>query len=80
MAVNSSPLSREYELRSLNLPTLIIHGSLDPFFPIEHAYALQKAITLSSLVTIKDMGHFFHGSFRKEVLSAILLHLKKHDV
>jgi pimeloyl-ACP methyl ester carboxylesterase len=79
LAVSASPLNREGELKNLHLPTLIIHGSVDPFFPVEHAYALQKAISSSSLVIVEKMGHLFHDAFIETVLDALVPHLQKHD-
>ena len=80
LAVSASPPNRGSELKNLHLPTLIIHGSVDPFFPVEHAYALQKAISSSSLVIVKKMGHLFHDAFIEIVLGALVPHLQKHDV
>ncbi len=77
LAVN--PINRETDLRTLNLPTLIIHGSVDPFFPLEHAYALQKAISSSSLVIIVKTNHLFHEAFIEVVLNVLLPHLQTHD-
>jgi len=80
LAVSASPSNRESELKNLHVPTLIIHGSVDPFFPIEHAHALQKAIPSSSLVIVEKMGHLFHEGFIEAVLNALLPHLCKHDL
>jgi len=78
-AVSASSFNREDELKRLQLPTLIIHGSVDPFFPIEHAYALQKAIPSSSLMIVEKMGHLFHEAFIPIIIETLLPHLQKHD-
>ena len=78
-AVSASSFIRENELKKLQIPTLIIHGSLDPFFPIEHAYALQKAISSSSLMVIEKMGHLFHEAFISIVIKTLLPHLQQYD-
>ncbi len=78
-AVSASSFNREDELKRLQLPTLIIHGSVDPFFPIEHAYALQKAIPSSSLIIVEKMGHLFHEAFIPIIIETLLPHLQKHD-
>ena len=80
LAVIASPLSREEILYNLRVPSLIIHGLLDPFFPIEHAYALQKVLPDSTLKIIETMGHLFHEAFIDEILEAVLCHLRKYDV
>ena len=79
LAVSASTPSRERELKNLSTPTLIIHGSVDPFFPVEHAYALQKAIPASSLVIIEEMGHLFHEAFIESVFNVLIPHLQKYD-
>lgn len=38
-------------------PTLIIHGDVDPVFPIDHAHALQSAIPHAKLALIANLGH-----------------------
>lgn len=38
-------------------PTLIIHGDVDPVFPIDHAYALQNALPHAKLAIIPNLGH-----------------------
>lgn len=78
-AVSASSFNRENELKKLQAPTLIIHGSVDPFFPIEHAYALQKVIPSSTLMVIEKMGHLFHEEFIPRVIKTLLPHLQKHD-
>ena len=78
-AVSASSFNRENELKKLQVPTLIIHGSIDPFFPIEHAYALQKAISSSSLMIVEKMGHLFQEAFIPIVMETLLPHLQQHD-
>jgi pimeloyl-ACP methyl ester carboxylesterase len=78
-AVSASYFNRENELKKLQVPTLIIHGSEDPFFPIEHAYALQKVIPSSSLMIVEKMGHLFHEAFIPPVIKTLLPYLQKHD-
>lgn len=47
----------EEALSKIKAPTLILHGDSDPIFPIDHAYALQKAIPQSNLVILDGFGH-----------------------
>lgn len=41
----------------ITAPTLVVHGSLDPLFPLPHGVALAAAIPGARLVTIDGMGH-----------------------
>lgn len=44
-------------LRTLELPSLVIHGEADPLVPVECGRATAQAIPGSKLVTIPGMGH-----------------------
>jgi proline iminopeptidase len=54
-------LLREYDLlarlRSLNTPTLVIHGDHD-FVPLECARNVADAMSGSRLVVLSECGHF----------------------
>lgn len=77
LAINASPLTRTKELQYITTPVLVIHGKVDPFFTLEHAYALQKAIPGTILKLIDNMGHLFHEFFIEEVSQSILTHLHR---
>ena len=49
--------SRVQALRSITAPTLVIHGSEDPIFPVEHARATAEAIPGAELLVVEGMGH-----------------------
>ncbi|WP_246607244.1 alpha/beta fold hydrolase [Paractinoplanes toevensis] len=51
------PLRRP--LCGITAPTLILHGTLDPMFPAEHAHALAAEIPGSRLVWLEGVGHEF---------------------
>jgi pimeloyl-ACP methyl ester carboxylesterase len=44
-------------LGSITAPTLVIHGSDDPMFPLGHGEALAREIPGARLVTVEGMGH-----------------------
>ncbi len=48
---SSEPLS------SVKAPTLVIHGTADPMFPLEHGEALAREIHGARLLRIEDAGH-----------------------
>lgn len=49
--------SRTVALKSVQTPTLVIHGSADPLIPVEAGIATAKAIPGSKLEIIEGMGH-----------------------
>jgi pimeloyl-ACP methyl ester carboxylesterase len=48
---SSKPLS------SVKVPTLVIHGTADPMFPLEHGEALAGEIPGAQLLRLEDAGH-----------------------
>jgi pimeloyl-ACP methyl ester carboxylesterase len=59
---------------SIAAPTLVIHGSADPMFPLEHGEALAEEIPGARLLPLEGAGH---GVFRADwetIVGAILEH------
>ncbi|MGO3473786.1 MAG: alpha/beta hydrolase, partial [Brevibacterium aurantiacum] len=50
-----SPRWRE-GLGDLRVPSLVVHGRADPFFPVGNGQALAAAIPAAQLLTYEDMG------------------------
>ena len=44
-------------LTSVTVPTLVIHGTADPMFPLEHGEALAREILGARLLRLEDAGH-----------------------
>jgi pimeloyl-ACP methyl ester carboxylesterase len=44
-------------LSSITVPTLVIHGTADPMFPLEHGEALAREIRGAGLLRLEDAGH-----------------------
>jgi pimeloyl-ACP methyl ester carboxylesterase len=44
-------------LRSLNVPTLVIHGSDDPIIPVEHGRTLAETIPGAESLILDGYGH-----------------------
>jgi pimeloyl-ACP methyl ester carboxylesterase len=61
-------------LSSITVPTLVIHGTADPMFPIGHGEALAEEIPDARLLRLEGAGH---GAYRvdwDEIVAAILEH------
>ena len=50
---------RTAALASVDVPTLVIHGEVDPLIQVDGGEATAKAIPGAKLVTIAGMGHDF---------------------
>lgn len=46
-----------FAMAAIGVPTLVLHGTADPFFPIEHGEALAAEIPDARLVPLEGMGH-----------------------
>jgi pimeloyl-ACP methyl ester carboxylesterase len=61
-------------LSSITAPTLVIHGTADPMFPIEHGKALAAAIPGARLLTLEGAGHGVYRADWEAIVEAILEH------
>lgn len=61
-------------LRELRVPLLVIHGTEDPVYPIEHGVALAQAVAGASLVRLDGSGHELHEADWDEISAAIVEH------
>ena len=66
--VPSGPLS------SIAVPTLVIHGTADPMFPLEHGRALADEIPGARLLPLERAGHGVERSDWETIAHAILAH------
>ena len=63
-------------LSSIEVPTLVIHGTADPMFPIAHGEALAAEIPGAALVAIEGAGHGVDRADWATIVSAILEHTR----
>src|SRR5919106_165000 len=61
-------------LGEIRVPTLVLHGTEDPLFPIGHALALQSEIPGALLIRLERMGHELPRATWDVVVPAILEH------
>jgi pimeloyl-ACP methyl ester carboxylesterase len=59
---------------SVAAPTLVIHGTADPMFPLEHGQALAGEIPGAKLLTLEGAGHGVERADWERVSRAILAH------
>jgi len=72
-AIGATP-SRLEALRSVAVPTLVIHGTADPLVPYSHAVATAETIPGAKLLPIEGLGHELPPGCWDEVIAAILDH------
>lgn len=62
---------RTEALASVTVPTLVVHGSVDPIFPYEHGIATARAIPGARLVTVEGLGHELPPNLAELVLEHV---------
>ena len=72
--------NRLNKVRSINQPTLIIHGKDDPLINVKNAYKANSLIKNSTLKIIPNMRHLIEIPVFDQFKDDLLLHLnKKYD-
>ena len=62
---------RTEALKSVTIPTLVIHGADDPLVPVEAGQATAAAVPGAQLVTLAGMGHDLPKPLWQRVIDAI---------
>ena len=69
--LNCSPRWRE-RLRELAIPTLVVHGRRDPFFPVGNAEALAREIPDARLLVLERAARVIPDAAADDVAAAML--------
>jgi pimeloyl-ACP methyl ester carboxylesterase len=74
MAAIMASGDRTRALRSVMVPTLVIHGAADPLIPVAAARATAEAVPGASLLVIEGMGHDFPRGTWLPIIQAVGKH------
>ncbi|MEV5647382.1 alpha/beta hydrolase [Nocardia sp. NPDC052254] len=69
--IDCAPRWRE-RLGELDLPTLVVHGRADPFFPVGNGEVLATEISRARLLVLDDMGTALRPAAADRVAAAML--------
>lgn len=61
-------------LREIAAPLLVVHGTADPIFPVEHGSALAAAVAGATLKRIEGGGHELNEQDWDEIIAVITAH------
>lgn len=61
-------------LGEIEAPLLVIHGTDDPVFPVEHGVALSEAVPDARLLKLEGGGHELHPRHWDRIVDAIAMH------
>ena len=74
-AISDDDRSRE-PLSTIKVPTLVIHGTADPMFPLAHGEALTEEIPGATLLPLEGAGHGVSQADTETIVTAILEHTR----
>jgi pimeloyl-ACP methyl ester carboxylesterase len=66
-------------LKSVAIPTLVIHGDVDPLVPVECGMDTANSVPGSKLLIIEGMGHSWPPSLWPRLIEAIVEHARESD-
>ena len=66
--------SRKAALAGVTVPTLVIHGNVDPLVPVECGIDVARTVPGAKLVVIDGMGHALPISMWPQIIDAIASH------
>lgn len=66
--------SRNEALKKVKIPTLVIHGDIDPLVPVEGGKDTAEAIPNAKLMIIEGMGHNIPAAVAPQIIETIANH------
>ncbi|HEY43770.1 MAG TPA: alpha/beta hydrolase [Anaerolineae bacterium] len=71
---------RREMLKSVTIPTLVIHGDADPLVPLEGGKDTADAISGAELIIMEGMGHDLPLQLWSQLIDAIVKHVSKFEI
>ena len=72
-AIRQSPPWRD-RLASIDIPTLIVHGTDDPILPFPHGEALYAAINGAEMMVLDGVGHALPAEIWDDLIERLVAH------
>jgi pimeloyl-ACP methyl ester carboxylesterase len=63
--------SRAQALRAVSLPTLVIHGDIDPLVPLPAGVSTARCIPGAELMVLERMGHAMPRALWPQIIDGI---------
>lgn len=79
LAAVMSSGSRRERLSSVRIPTLVIHGRVDPLLPMECGIDIARSIPDARLEILPRMGHALNPAVWDEIIGHIAGHALSHE-
>ena len=68
----SSPPDRRSLLKTVAIPTLVVHGTEDPILPYPHGVALAETIPGAELLTLERAGHDMPDCYEDDIVNRMM--------
>ena len=72
LAATAVPGNIKPYISAITAPTIVIHGSEDPFYPIEAGEDIASSISGAELLILDGMGHSLSREVIPDILNAIV--------
>ncbi len=66
--------ARYADLKKLTIPTLVIHGSADPFIPLAHGQKMARMMSTADSLWVDNMGHDIPDGLIPPIVGKIIGH------
>ena len=77
MAAMAVPGNTQPLIGSIKAPTLVIHGTEDPFYPVEVSEEIASSIPSAELMILDGLGHSFPKELMPKIIGAIAANSSK---
>ena len=77
MAAMAVPGNIKPKISAIRTPTLVIHGSEDPFNHIEAGKEIASTISGAELMIMNGMGHSFPSDLISQIINALVANSNK---
>lgn len=71
--------SRYDKLRTIDAPTLIIHGQSDPFIPIEHGQKCADLVPNADTLWVEGMGHDLPDVYVADIVEKMIMNFQRAE-
>lgn len=75
-AIKGSLESSKYIAKAIKVPTVVLHGTEDVIFPLDHGQALAECIEGATCVILDNMGHSLNPLYYDSIIRHVV-HLSK---
>ncbi|ORC87748.1 hydrolase-like protein [Trypanosoma theileri] len=69
--------SRVLDLQKIQIPTIVLHGTIDPLVPYQNGKELAELIPHAKFFSFEGLGHVLHPALREEFVGALMGNMQR---